>query len=192
MNDGREEHFADRRQFRRQADPGRQPLSFLRNQCGLAVRPRPGARHAARHSGRNRRAVRARSDPRGTLVPLGGSREIYGFQQKVMGSAVDHGTFMSAPDIRTVDWSFFLMPAAKGLAMADHADARCLCRHVRADGRRPRPARRHVAHRRNRERPHDLWRRSEIRRRQGHPRRHGPVADRAARKARSIPSSPMP
>src|SRR5262249_34834492 len=51
-------------QHRRSADPGRQPLSFLRDQSGAEVRPQEGPRDAARRRGRDGRSVRARPDPR--------------------------------------------------------------------------------------------------------------------------------
>ena len=56
-----------------------------------------------------------------------------------------------------------------------------LCRHVRPDHRRPRAPRRYRPDRRGGTRPHHLRRGSEIRRRQGDPRRHGPVAGLAGR-----------
>ena len=65
-----------------------------------------------------------------------------------------------------------------------------LRRHVRPDHRRPRAAGRHRPHHRGRKGFHGLRRRGEIRRRQGHPRRHGPVASDQQAKAPSIPSSP--
>jgi hypothetical protein len=49
-----------------------------------------------------------------------------------------------------------------------------LCRVIWADGRRPAAPRRHRAHRRGRAGLHRLRRRSDLRRRQGHSRRHGP------------------
>ncbi len=51
-----------------------------------------------------------------------------------------------------------------------------LCRHVRPHRRRPRAPGRHRIDRRGRARPDHLRRGSEVRRRQGDPRRHGPVA----------------
>ena len=51
---------------------------------------------------------------------------------------------------------------------------RRLRRHVRADDRRPLSPRRHGAVHRGREGLHHLRRRGEVRRRQSHPRRHGP------------------
>ena len=56
-----------------------------------------------------------------------------------------------------------------------HASRR-LCRHVRPHHRRSRPPRRHRPDRRGGTRPHHLRRGGEVRRRQGDPRRHGPVA----------------
>ena len=50
-----------------------------------------------------------------------------------------------------------------------------LCRHVRADHRRPGAAGRHRSHHRGRERLHRLRRGGEVRRRQGDPRRHGAI-----------------
>src|SRR3569833_1305064 len=50
--------------IRREADPGRLALPFLRNQSGAEVRPQESARHAAQHSGRHRGARRARPEPR--------------------------------------------------------------------------------------------------------------------------------
>ena len=71
FNEGADARHADRRQYRRPADPGRQPLSFLRNQPGAALRARQGARHAARHRPRHGGALRARRhagrDPRAVL-----------------------------------------------------------------------------------------------------------------------------
>jgi urease subunit alpha len=52
---------------------------------------------------------------------------------------------------------------------------RRLCRHVRPDHRRQGAPCRHRTLHRGREGPHHLWRGSEVRRRQGDPRRHGPV-----------------
>ena len=51
-----------------------------------------------------------------------------------------------------------------------------LCRHVRPDDGRSRAARRHRSHHRGGEGLHHLRRGGEVRRRQGDPRRHGPVA----------------
>ena len=56
-----------------------------------------------------------------------------------------------------------------------------LCRHVRPDHRRPRAPGRHRPDRRGRARLHHLRRGGEVRRRQGDPRRHGPVAGVAGR-----------
>ena len=73
------------RQHRRPADPGRLALSFLRDQQRPELRPREGARHAARYRRRHRGAVRAGPGARGQLVPLSGTRTVFGFQQKIMG-----------------------------------------------------------------------------------------------------------
>ena len=56
-----------------------------------------------------------------------------------------------------------------------------LCGHVRPDRGRPGPPRRYRAVHRGRAGLHRLWRRGEVRRRQGHPRRHGPVPGDAGR-----------
>ena len=64
----------------------------------------------------------------------------------------------------------------KALGHAGENHTLRLCRHVRADHRRPRAPRRHRPHHRGREGPHHLRRGGEVRRRQGDPRRHGPVA----------------
>jgi urease subunit beta len=80
-------HHARSCQHRRPAHPGRLALSFLRNQrcaelfdrektrgmrldiaAGTAVRFEPGQRREV------------------TLVPYGGLRRVYGFQQKIMGA----------------------------------------------------------------------------------------------------------
>ena len=58
---------------------------------------------------------------------------------------------------------------------------RRLCRHVRPDHRRQGPPCRYRSRHRGREGLHHLWRGGEVRRRQGHPRRHGPVAVLARR-----------
>jgi hypothetical protein len=50
-----------------------------------------------------------------------------------------------------------------------------LCRHVRPHDRRPGAAGRYRPHHRGGARPHHLWRGGEVRRRQGDPRRDGPV-----------------
>ena len=61
LNDGRRNPITHRgRQHRRPADPGRQPLSFLRDQRGAEVRPQARQGHAARHRRRHRGALRAR------------------------------------------------------------------------------------------------------------------------------------
>ena len=64
------------RQHRRPADPGRQPLSFLRDQRCAEVRPQAHQGHAARHRRRHRRALRARPVAhRAAHALLGGARE---------------------------------------------------------------------------------------------------------------------
>ena len=52
--------------------------------------------------------------------------------------------------------------------------AAALRRHLRPDNRRSRPTCGHGSHRRGRARSHRLWRRVQVRRRQGAARRHGP------------------
>ena len=96
------------------------------------------------------------------LVPIAGARRIFGFNGLVQARS----TRRRPPDAPS-DW------------------ARRLCRHVRADGRRPGAARRHRAVHRGRGGPHDLWRGGQVRRRQGDPRRHGPVAGDPRGRARS-------
>ncbi len=70
LNAGLAAHHADRRQHRRPADPGRQPLPLRRNQSGAVVRPRRRARQAAGHRRRHRGALRARPDARSHPGPV--------------------------------------------------------------------------------------------------------------------------
>jgi urease accessory protein len=82
---GPRERDAGGRQYRRPADPGRQPLPFLRDQ--------PGAPSTASKARGKRLDIPAgtavRFEPGQTrevrLVPLAGKREVYGFRQDVMG-----------------------------------------------------------------------------------------------------------
>ncbi len=142
-----------RRQHRRPADPGRQPLPFRRNQPGAVVRPGGGARPAPGHRRRHRRAVRAGADARGDAGALPGRTH------RARVSRRNHGS----------------------IGLMARITRACLCRHVRPDRRRPRAACRHRALRRGGEGFHRLRRRGEVRRRQGDPRRHGPVAAIAGR-----------
>ncbi|CAA9277341.1 MAG: Urease beta subunit, partial [uncultured Craurococcus sp.] len=66
----RRQHRGRGRQFRRPADPGRQPLPFRRDQPGACLRQGTGARAAARHPGGDGGAVRARTEPDGAADPL--------------------------------------------------------------------------------------------------------------------------
>ncbi len=66
----------------------------------------------------------------------------------------------------------------------DDHPARGLCRNVRADNRRSAAARGYRTRHPDRERSHDLWRGGQIRRRQGHPRRHGAGAGDPRRRRR--------
>ena len=85
LNEGSADRRAEGRQHRRPADPGRQPLPFLRDQPALrfdrdkarGMRLDIAAGTAVRFEPGQERDV--------TLVPLGGKREVFGFQQKVMG-----------------------------------------------------------------------------------------------------------
>ena len=133
-------------------------LAFEREQArGMRLDIPPGT--AVRFEPGQTREVVARA--------ASGEREVYGFRQAVMGSALD--------DERT---------------QARIAPARRLCRHVRPDDGRPGPARRHRPRHRGRAGLHHLWRGGEVRRRQGDPRRHGAEPGDARRKAPSTPSSP--
>src|SRR5205807_5253 len=53
------------REHRRQADPGRLPLAFFRDQPGAQLRPRQGVRLSSRYPGRHGRAFRTGTDARG-------------------------------------------------------------------------------------------------------------------------------
>ena len=154
LNAGLDAHHADRRQHRRPADPGGQPLPFRRDQPGAVVRPRRRARQAARHRRRHRGALRAGPDARGH--PGAVSRQ----PRSCTGSAATSWE-------RSTD--------------GPHPPRR-LCRHVRPHHRRSRAPRRHRPDRRGGTRPHHLRRGGEVRRRQGDPRRHGPVAGVAGRR----------
>ena len=85
LNEGAPTVTSEGRQHRRPADPGRQPLPFLRDQRGAALRPRQGARHAPRHPAGTAVRFEPGQERDVTLVPLAGKREVFGFQQKVMG-----------------------------------------------------------------------------------------------------------
>ena len=156
LNKGRNPITHRGRQHRRPADPGRQPLSFLRDQRRAEVRPQARQGHAARHRRRHRRALRARpvahraahalpGRPREPRLPGQGLGQARADRQ---GRPVQPG-----PDAH--------------LALG-------LCPHVRPDGGRQGAAGRHRPLHRGREGPHDLRRGGEVRRRQGDPRRHGP------------------
>ena len=170
LNADREAIDARGRQYRRPADPGRLALPLLRDQPGARVRSRAGARLPARHPGRHGGALRARPDPRGQARGLCRRAPRLRLQRPGDGPAGRRGL----SDRNRTDPTH-----------AAHDLSRRLCRHVRPDGRRPGPPRRHRAVHRGRGGPHHLRRGGQVRRRQGDPRRHGPVAGTRAARARS-------
>ena len=85
LNEGREAVTLDGRQYRRPPDPGRLPLPLLRDQRGPALRPR-GRAACGSTSRPARPCASSRARPRDVeLIPLAGSRVVYGFRQDVMG-----------------------------------------------------------------------------------------------------------
>ena len=141
---------------------------FYETNPALAFDREQGARHEARHRPRNGDPFRAGLHPRGHARAL---------PRKTRGSRLS----------RRRDGSAMMSNARKPASISRSAYAR----HVRPDHGRSRPARRHGALHRDRARLHDLWRRSEVRRRQGHPRRHGPEPGHQRATEPWIPSSPM-
>ena len=148
LNAGLAAHHADRRQHRRPADPGRQPLPFRGDQPGAVVRPRQP------------RAASVSTSPPAPRCVSNRARRAKSPWCRIAAAASCRA---SAP------------PSWERSTDGPHASRR-LCRHVRPDHRRSRPARRHRPDRRGGTRPHHLRRGGEVRRRQGDPRRHGPVA----------------
>ena len=136
---------------------------FAETNAALQLRPRAGARLPAQHAGRHRRALRAGQS---ATVAAGRARRRarrLRLPRRVMGRSTE-------PTVT---------PA---MAAASHESrARLYAAHVRPDHRRPRAAGRHRAL--VVEVEHDLTRLrrgGQVRRRQGHPRRHG-ASQRSAR-----------
>ena len=141
-------HHAHRRQHRRSADPGWQPLPLRGNQPGTLLSTAPP------------RAASVSTSPPAPRCVSNQARRVKSHWCRIAADAWCRG---SAPPSweRSTDGP----PAS-----------RRLCRHVRPHHRRSRPPRRYRPDRRGGTRPHHLRRGSEVRRRQGDPRRHGPVA----------------
>ena len=172
------------RQPRRPPGPGRLALPLLRGQPLPALRSRRGLRHAAEHRRpaprcASSRATRARSNSSRSA----GRARCYGLNGLVNGALDDDGG--RAPRRSSARRS--------QLTAFDRADdAMKLDRRTYADhygpttGDRVRLADTDLVVEIERD-CDDLRRRGEVRRRQGHPRRHGPVADGHARDGRARP-----
>ena len=156
FNAGRHDDHAGRGQHRRPPDPGRFALSLPSKPTKRLSFDRDAAR-GFRLDIAAGTAVRFEPGQTRTvqLVALAGERKVYGFRGLIQGSADEHEDKPSG-----------------------------LCRNVRPDHRRPPAPGRHRTDHRGREGLHDLRRGSEIRRRQGHPRRHGPEPARFGRNGR--------
>ena len=82
---------SDGDQSRRPADPSGQPLPLHRDQSRARVRSRRGLRHAPRHPGRHRRALRAGRDQDRRLVSIAGRRVIRGGNSLADGPVTEEG-----------------------------------------------------------------------------------------------------
>ena len=138
-------------------------LPLLRGQRGAALRPRGDARHAARHPRRHGRALRARPEPYRAARRLGGARRVFGFSGRDSG-----GTSMAVSSTAARTPTCTARPTGDRVRLARHGPVG-----------------------RNRARPDALRRRGQVRRRQGHPRRHGAVASCPAPRSPTS-SSPTP
>ena len=188
LNEGRDSVAHRGRQPRRPADPGRQPLPLHRDQPRAGLRSRRGLRHAPRHSGGHRRAIRARRDEdrrRWWRLPArGDSRR----RTRSPSGPVARG--QGAPRAASRRSREPRFQRSSGAAMSHRIDRR----HY-ADIYGPTTGDRvrlgdTGARRRSRARRDRLRRRVQVRRRQGAARRHGAGGRRRRRRARSTASSP--
>ena len=163
---------------------------FFEANRALEFDRRAGLRHAARHPGRHRRAVRAgRLKERATSCLWAASATSSG---STAWSTVCRRTgpkpTSAEPDLRDAE-SATTRPSP---TRSNHPGTSPRCRRsqpavrrpLRPDRRRPHPPGRHRSDHRDRERLRRLRRRGRLRRRQDDSRRHGPVAAAARRRRR--------